>query len=426
MKINNGNAIDKHPCFNESAKGNFGRIHLPVAPKCNIQCNYCNRKYDCVNETRPGVTSAILTPQQAQRYLKTVMEKQPTISTLGIAGPGDPMANPEETLTTLRLARQRWPQLLLCLATNGLNLPPYLDELVEIGVSHVTLTINAVDTQIGRQIYSWVRDNKVIYRGQQAAELLLERQIESIIGLKKRNVIVKVNTIIIPWLNDQHAIEVAERMSNLGVDLLNCMPMYPNAGTAFEHIPEPSKELLDMIRNEAENYIPQMRHCARCRADAVGFLGDDSASEFRDRLFACAAMPTNQDKNERPYVAVASMEGALINQHLGRAPYLLIYRIEGDDYVLTDTRQTPEPGSGWKRWADLARLLHDCRALCVSEIGENPQKILEEKGIRVITMYGLIEDGLEAAFQGKETKGLKPKRLACADRGCKGAGGGCG
>ena len=54
---------------------------------------------------------------------------------------------------------------MLCLATNGLGLPPHLDELAELRVSHVTLTVNAVDPEIGAKIYSWVRDGKVIYRG---------------------------------------------------------------------------------------------------------------------------------------------------------------------------------------------------------------------------------------------------------------------
>src|SRR3990172_8226516 len=95
--------ITKHPCFNSELKGTYGRIHLPVAPKCNIQCNYCNRKYDCVNESRPGVTSAVLSPKQAITYMEDVLKKEPRITTVGIAGPGDPMANPAETLTTLRL-----------------------------------------------------------------------------------------------------------------------------------------------------------------------------------------------------------------------------------------------------------------------------------------------------------------------------------
>ena len=156
---------DRHPCFNVAVKGECGRVHLPVAPKCNILCNYCNRKYDCVNESRPGVTSAVLKPRQAIAYLERVLEAEPRITVAGIAGPGDPFANPQETLETIRLIRRRFPDLLLCLATNGLGLPPHLDELAELQVSHVTLTVNAVDPEIGSRIYRWVRDGKVIYRG---------------------------------------------------------------------------------------------------------------------------------------------------------------------------------------------------------------------------------------------------------------------
>src|SRR6056297_2047831 len=139
----------KHPCFNKASSGDCGRVHLPVAPKCNIQCNYCNRKYDCVNESRPGVSSGVLGPAQAVLYMEKVLEKEPRITVAGIAGPGDPFANPEETLGTMRLLREKYPDLILCLATNGLGLKPeYIDEIARIGVSHVTVTINAIDPEI--------------------------------------------------------------------------------------------------------------------------------------------------------------------------------------------------------------------------------------------------------------------------------------
>jgi nitrogen fixation protein NifB len=84
----------KHPCFDQEASHSHARIHLPVAPKCNIQCNYCNRKYDCVNESRPGVTSSVLSPMQAVFYLSALSDRIENISVIGIAGPGDPFANP--------------------------------------------------------------------------------------------------------------------------------------------------------------------------------------------------------------------------------------------------------------------------------------------------------------------------------------------
>ena len=188
--------LERHPCFSAEAKGSCGRVHLPVAPDCNIRCNYCNRKTDCVNESRPGVSSAILSSRQALVYMEKVLEKEPRIAVTGIAGPGDPFANPLETLETLRLIRRRYPEMLLCLSSNGLAVARYLDEIAEIEVSHVTLTVNAVDPQIGAKIYSWVRDGKVVYRGVQGAELMVERQIEAIEGLKKLGITLKVNIIV--------------------------------------------------------------------------------------------------------------------------------------------------------------------------------------------------------------------------------------
>ncbi len=414
-----------HPCFNAKVKGQFGRVHLPVAPKCNILCNYCNRKFDCVNESRPGVSSAVLAPAQALAYLEKVLEAEPRITVAGIAGPGDPFANPKETLGTLRLIRERFPELLLCLASNGLGIAPYLDELAELQVSHVTVTVNAVDPGIGARIYSWVRDGKVIYRGRQAAEVLLARQLEAIAGLKARGIVVKINTIVIPGINDHHVEAVARKMRELGADLLNCMPVYPNADTPFGEIPEPAPEQMAAIQAAAEGYLPQMRHCTRCRADAVGLLEADRTEEFRGCLSACSQMTPPLD-NSRPYVAVASREGVLVNLHLGEADFFQIWEPEGDGFRLLEERPAPPPGGGGQRWWAMAEILKDCRAVLVSALGETPAAILTEAGVAPIEMSGFIEVGLSRIYSGESLESLKGRKggltRACSG---KGMGKGC-
>ncbi len=426
MNVNKGPELSQHPCFNKEVKGRFGRVHLPVAPKCNIKCNYCNRKYDCVNESRPGVTSTVLSPMQAVHYMEQVLEKEPRITVAGIAGPGDPFANPGATLETMREIRKRFPDLILCLATNGLNLAQYVDEIGKIGVSHVTVTINTIDPEIGAKIYGWVRDGKVVYRGQKGASLLLSRQLEAVKSLKALGITVKVNTIVIPGINDRHITSVARKIADLGADLMNCMAMYPNEGTEFESIPEPSKEVMSAIRKEAERYVPQMRHCTRCRTDAVGLLEEDRTEEMRGCLSACSRMPMFPEE-ERPYVAVATREGVLVNQHLGEASRLQIWGKKEDGYFLVEERITPRPGTGPQRWKDMAALLRDCRAVLTGGIGEAPRTILEESGVRSVEMVGFIEQGLETIYSGKDTRPLKSRRGGgCASGGCKGSGFGCG
>jgi nitrogen fixation protein NifB len=409
--------LSRHPCFNAAVKGAYGRVHLPVAQHCNIKCGYCNRKYDCVNESRPGVTSAVLSPKQASRYIEQVLEREPRIAVAGIAGPGDPFANPEETLETLRLIREKFPEMLLCLSTNGLGLAAYLDNIAAMQVTHVTITVNAIDPEIGQKIYNWVRDGKIIYRGRKGAELLLDRQLSAIAGLKSRGIVVKVNTIVVPTINDHHVEEVAERMVALGVDVLNCMPMHPNKDTPFEDIGEPGREMMQEIQARAEKHLPQMRHCTRCRADAVGLLGEDRGGELRRYLTACASLP--RDLAQRPYVAVATLEGALVNQHLGEAYRLQIWSQTEEGFRCIGERMAPEPGGGMKRWERLAEILRDCRAVLVAGIGDSPTQVLKRAGIEPIEMNGFIELGLEAVYAGRSVREFKVRRPGCC---CKGAG----
>ncbi len=417
--------FSKHPCFNPAAKGKFGRVHLPVAPKCNIKCNFCDRKYDCVNESRPGVTSTVLTPEQAGVYVDRVVEKEPRISVAGIAGPGDPFANGEATMASLRTVRRNHPGMLLCVSSNGLGIGPYIPELAEIGVSHVTITVCGVDPEISRHIYSWVRDGKVIYRGREAAALLWRRQREAIAALKKFGITVKINCIVIPTVNDHHVEQVARSMAELGADLFNCMALFPNVNTPFGTIDQPDKAAMAELQKTAEKYLPQMRHCTRCRADAVGLLEDDRTEEFRGCLSDCSNLgPAPAER--RSYVAVATREGVLINLHLGEATRFHIWEPSSDGFKKVEERPAPAAGGGIKRWHRLSRILGDCRAVLVSGVGETPYDILMKSGVRPIEASGFIEEGLRVVYENQKTALLRGRRNPCSDGSCSGSGGGCG
>lgn len=412
-----------HPCFNSEARHQYGRIHLPVAPDCNIQCNFCNRKYDCVNESRPGVTSVVLSPWQALVYIKQYLKFNSRISTVGIAGPGDPMANPEETLETIRLIRAYHPELLFCLSTNGLQLGPYIQELKSLGVSHVTITLNAVDPAIGAQIYAWIRDGKVIYRGSEGAALLLERQLAAIAQLKQGGFTVKVNTIVIPGINDSHVQAIAEKARELKVDIMNCIPLLPAQGSHFEGFKAPSPQTMELIRSQVEPLLPMMKHCSRCRADAAGFIGGKMDPATHTFLKEAAALPIHPEQH-RPYIAVATMEGILINRHLGEAEELYIYRVNGDAVEFVQARTTPKPGTGEERWRELGRIIGDCQALLVNGIGKTPRDILKKSGIKVYETEGMIDQAVLALAAGRTIK-TKSSITKCGFS-CKGDGLGCG
>ncbi len=424
--------IHAHPCFNAKASPCHGRVHLPVAPKCNIQCHYCNRKYDCVNESRPGVSSAVLSPQQALRYLETVRQRMPFLKVAGIAGPGDPFANAQETLETMALVRDRFPDMLLCVATNGLALTSHVPTLAKLGCTHVSVTINAVDPALGERLYAWVRKEKKVYRGRQAAEILLHSQFEAVRALKEHGIIVKVNCILVPGVNEHHVVEVARSMKDLGVDLFNCMPLVPNRETPFADLEEPDESTVHRVQREAASFMPQMTHCTRCRADAVGLLGDDRSAEFRSDLVLASFGSVHPTSEHRPYVAVASHEGILVNRHLGEADRLQIWGPAEGGYRLVGERPTPPRGTGNERWQALASMLCDCRAVLVNAAGEAPRRVLEREGVAVMVMEGLIVDGLETVYTGRSVHTFARRRsgAGCSGSGkaktCGGDGLGCG
>ena len=271
--------LANHPCFNVEASASWGRIHLPIAPNCNLQCNFCNRKYDCVNENRPGVTQQVYTPTEAMAVLDQLFQQRSDISVVGIAGPGDPLCEPKNTLATLQAVHERYPDLMLCVSTNGLNLPHNVDALVNAGVTHVTVTVNAVDAAVGKDMYAYIRYNQQVYTGEEAANILIRCQDEGIRGLKEHGLIVKINTVVVPGVNMNHVPAIAKKAAAWGADLMNCMTLIPVADTAFAHLRPPTPEEIHGLREICGAYVPQMRHCGRCRADAVGLLNQTTTTK---------------------------------------------------------------------------------------------------------------------------------------------------
>lgn len=261
-----------HPCLGGNRHKN-GRVHLAVAPRCNISCAYCDRKHDCANESRPGVTSRLQTPQSALEHLRQIMSDSrmaEIIKVVGIAGPGDPLAN-DETFETFRLVKGAFPHLIFCLSTNGLLLPDRINELEEIGVHSLTVTINSLSSEVGSRIYRHVDYKGVRYQGVEGAALLLDKQIEGLRLAAELSLVIKVNSVLIPGCNDGQIPLIAEKVAGLGAFVMNVMPVIP-CGTLKDVVP-PTGEYLEQLRSINEQSIPQFRHCSHCRADAFGLIG---------------------------------------------------------------------------------------------------------------------------------------------------------
>ena len=388
---------EKHPCFNCSG-GKYARIHLPIAPACNIQCNYCVRKYDCPNESRPGVTTDVLSPEEAFARYMQAKRKMDNLTVVGIAGPGDALANFPETKRTLQLIREADPNVTFCLSTNGLMLPLYAQELVDLGVSHVTVTINAVDPEIGAKIYKHINYLGTRYDGIQAASILLANQLSGIRYLTSKGIICKVNTVMLKGINEHHIEQVVKKVSELGAYISNIMQLIPVKGSAFENLELVSNKEIMAIREKCAPDLKQMYHCRQCRADAVGTLDNDRSIEYT----SCGAAKKTTAKKELKKFAVASKSGMLVDQHFGKATEFYIYESNGETVRFLEKRLVnnyctgPDEctGSAKPNIDTILTAVSDCQGVLALRTGEAPSRKLENSGIRVISTYDRIEDAI--------------------------------
>lgn len=411
--------IKDHPCYSEEAHHYFARMHVAVAPACNIQCNYCNRKYDCANESRPGVVSEKLTPDQALRKVVTVANEVPQLSVLGIAGPGDACYDWKKTKATFDAVSKAIPDIKLCISTNGLALPEHVDELAEMNVDHVTITINMVDPEIGVKIYPWIFYKHKRYTGLEASQILHERQMQGLEMLTSRGILTKINSVMIPGINDEHLKVVNAEVKKRGAFLHNIMPLIsdPAHGTHFGLTGQrgPTHAELKVLQDACAGGANLMRHCRQCRADAVGLLGEDRGQEFtldqlpdevvydaakRDAYREIVAKERGdhveaktraiaelrQAADRSILVAVATKGGGRINEHFGHAREFQVYEAGPDGVQFIGHRKVEDAycQGGFGEDATLEsviRTLDGVDVVLCSKIGDCPKKDLAAAGI---------------------------------------------
>lgn len=418
--------IKDHPCYSEDAHHFFARMHVAVAPACNIQCNYCNRKYDCSNESRPGVVSERLSPDQAVRKVMAAAAQLPQLSVIGIAGPGDALADYRNTFETFRQLSEALPDLTLCLSTNGLALPDHIDTIKSFNIGHVTVTVNAIDPEIGAKIYAWVFYDHKRWTGVEGARILIERQLEGIKMLSDAGVLVKVNSVLIPGINDHHLEAVNAEVRARGAFLHNVMPLIsdPAHGTHFgltgQRGPNPME--LKAVQDKLGSDANLMKHCRQCRADAVGMLGEDQGEDFaldklpevstvdhekrrayreiveRDRSDKRRAADEAQQEiralapDEPMLIAVTTKGGGRINQHFGHATEFQLFELDHSGLRFAGIRRADKycrGGDGDDDTLDTTiAALEGVSLVLTAKIGHCPREQLAAAGIEVVDDYG--------------------------------------
>jgi nitrogen fixation protein NifB len=280
--------------------------------------------------------------------------------------------------------------------------------------------------------------------------------------LTARGILVKVNSVMIPGVNDQHLEEVSKVVKAKGAFLHNVMPLIAEAehGTFYGVMGQrgPTHDELQDLQDKCAGDMNMMRHCRQCRADAVGMLGEDRGDEFTmDKVddmhidyeaamvkraeYQKAALATLEaqrndtgesfialssigvkKKQSRPVLmAVATSGGGVINQHFGHAREFLIYEASATDVRFISHRKVDLYCSGGDTCGDaettlqkIIRTLEGCEAVLCSKIGYEPWEMLEQAGIAPNGERAMepIEAAVAAVYAEMVEKGLPEKAEA--------------
>ena len=139
--------LQKHSSFGSGVRFKLNRLDLPVVSGCNVGYNYCDEKATATE----GIGAA--TTAEAIEHIRSAAKSDPRLRAVRVFG-RDPL-NSKLTFATLRIVQKEFPHFTRCVETDGLLLPKKLALLQELGVDAVSINVNAVDPEVGSQIYSY-------------------------------------------------------------------------------------------------------------------------------------------------------------------------------------------------------------------------------------------------------------------------------
>ncbi|NLD46950.1 MAG: radical SAM protein, partial [Clostridiaceae bacterium] len=304
---------------------------------------------------------------------------------------------------SIELIKEIDPDITFCLSTNGLMLPFYADEIIRLGVTHVTITINAIDPEVGAKIYRQVNYMGRKLKGREAAAILSANQLAGLSYLSWKGIVCKVNIVMIKGINDTHIESVVKKVKECGAFMTNIMPLIPAKGSVFENKPMTSNVELNIMRKKCEVDIKQMYHCRQCRADAIGLLSEDRSAEFRTQKCTGCGVKEKESKEASYTFAIATKTGVFTDQHFGHAEEFHIYEYVDSEVRFVEKRLVKKYCDGVECDSEdskierIIKTVKDCNAVITMRIGYNPMKRLEERGINVIQVCDRIEDAIKNA-----------------------------
>lgn len=201
------------------------------------------------------------------------MSRRPDLRIVAVAGPGEPLFN-TATFEVMAGLRNNGHDPHFCLSTNGVLLADCVEQLVDSGIETISVSMSTSIPATAAMTYEWASIRGKRMMGLDMGREIIEAQIAGIEEAADVGIHVKVNSVLIPGVNETGLSALAETVASAGAELQNIIPLVP-CGTMSEcRAPSPSE--LKQARADAEKHIKQFSHCHQCRADVVGIPGADT------------------------------------------------------------------------------------------------------------------------------------------------------
>ncbi len=269
--------------------------------------------------------------------------------------------------------------------------------------------MNACDPEIGMQIYGPVFWQGMSLKGKEAAEVLIACQTEGIERCSALGMLVKVNIVMIPGINDGHISDLVRYVKDRGAYIVNILPLIPVDGTPFAGrrapTPKERREMMDRCSLD----VRMMRHCRQCRADAIGLLDQDRSQEFvhfNDCGSGCGpSEPISIGIRDPSLYAVATTDGITVDSGFGNASVFKVYEStpDGPTFVRDVRVDRSSPAAGRSHREHIRAIVEsisDCGNVVVKEISDMPRKILSNLMVRVVISDGTVSDSIAADVPG--------------------------
>ncbi len=360
-----------------------------------------------------------LDPADVLRYVGAARRTMRGPLVAQIDGPGDPLASAASVLRSLALVRDHDPDVMTGLVIDGPLLAEYVDELVELGLHHVVLRMDAASVKAAWRVYG-----RIIYRGEtivgpDAARLVLEESRRAVRLLVAARVPVAIRYTAIPTVNLHDLPTIAAFAAAEGVERVDVVPHRPVPRAPLARCGTPTAgELASCREAVAEAYrmaeVDGLPHAP----GALAWLSDGrlldvplARLEHVDPLSLLPGLDP-EGPTEAPIlparrsriVAVATADGTFVDRSLVDAPHLQIYAVGETRTRWLGTRAL---ATGILRRRDGVGVPNEflaavagCHAVVATRFSKKAATLLHAVGIRPITAGGHLDEVLDRVARG--------------------------